>query len=120
MSWDERIHFAKETRFIDECSLETERILANRTISISFHRISVRVGEHDTKTSPDCKTIKTSGKPICAPPVQEISVEESIAHPDYDSRDKRRRYNDVALVRLQRPVQFHGKYHYSDMNTSSK
>ncbi|KAJ6597425.1 Serine protease grass, partial [Pseudolycoriella hygida] len=61
--------------------------------------IAVRLGEYDTTTDIDCQLIGT--EQMCAPPVQDIPIEEKFAHPMYD---KPRFSNDVAILRLARPA----------------
>uniref|UniRef100_U5EYJ2 CLIP domain-containing serine protease n=1 Tax=Corethrella appendiculata TaxID=1370023 RepID=U5EYJ2_9DIPT len=54
-----------------------------------------RLGEHDFATTQDCK-LTDSGK-ICARPVQDIPIDKTIQHPDYNHP---RYNNDIALIRL--------------------
>ncbi|KAE8741045.1 Serine Protease [Frankliniella occidentalis] len=61
--------------------------------------VTVRLGEHDLTSDLDCNCI--GGGDICAPPVVDVDVEEAVAHPEYVSGGRR---NDIALVRLARPV----------------
>ncbi|KAH8385649.1 hypothetical protein KR200_005317, partial [Drosophila serrata] len=65
---------------------------------------SVRLGEWDTRTDPDCET-QTNGKRVCAPNHIDIEVEKAILHERYvpNSVDQR---NDIALLRLKRSVSF--------------
>uniref|UniRef100_A0A1L8DQA5 CLIP domain-containing serine protease n=1 Tax=Nyssomyia neivai TaxID=330878 RepID=A0A1L8DQA5_9DIPT len=62
----------------------------------SFVLNGVRVGEYDTSKDHDC----IGGE--CLPKVQDILVEETILHPEYNSRKHK---NDIALLRLKEPVQ---------------
>jgi len=62
-----------------------------------MYRATVRVGEYNQDTDPDC----SNG--ICAPPYQEIEVSELIAHENYDVTKKKE--NDIALIRLKSAVQ---------------
>ncbi|XP_063880605.1 CLIP domain-containing serine protease HP8-like [Scylla paramamosain] len=57
----------------------------------------VRLGEHTLNTAVDCE------KGLCAPPPQNIPVEQIITHPEYESPCKE--CNDIALLRLSRPAQ---------------
>lgn len=68
-------------------------------MKIVLKRVGVRLGEYDTSTEIDCTII--GKEELCAPPVQDISIEEAIHHPDYDSP---RFSNDVAVIRLSRPA----------------
>lgn len=64
---------------------------------------SVRLGEHDLRTERDCESFPNLGQ-LCSEPVVDVGVEESIPHPDFDKR-----FNisdDIALLRLERNVQF--------------
>lgn len=65
---------------------------------------SVRLGEWDTRTDPDCTT-QMNGQRICAPKHIDIEVEKGIIHEMYapNSVDQR---NDIALVRLKRSVRY--------------
>ncbi|XP_034237604.1 CLIP domain-containing serine protease 14D-like, partial [Thrips palmi] len=66
--------------------------------------VSVRLGEHDTKTSPDCRPDFFGGQ-ICAAPAVDVPVERAIPHPEYAKNDPNH-YHDIALLRLSRDVQF--------------
>uniref|UniRef100_A0A1A9VFY2 CLIP domain-containing serine protease n=1 Tax=Glossina austeni TaxID=7395 RepID=A0A1A9VFY2_GLOAU len=63
--------------------------------------IGVRLGEHDLSKDFDCEQRGT--KEFCAPPVEDFGVERIIVHPKYTVRSTS---NDVALVRLDRKVEF--------------
>ncbi|XP_026832533.1 spaetzle-processing enzyme-like [Drosophila erecta] len=65
---------------------------------------SVRLGEWDTRTDPDCAT-QMNGQRICAPNHIDIEVEKGITHEQYapNSVDQQ---NDIALVRLKRSVSY--------------
>lgn len=64
---------------------------------------SVRLGEYDTTTNPDC--VQDDEDVVCADEVVSIPVAERIPHEAYKplSRDQR---NDIALLRLSRDVTF--------------
>ncbi|EDW43356.1 GM26518 [Drosophila sechellia] len=79
--------------------------LANRKlekVGVVLH--SVRLGEWDTRTDPDCTT-HMNGQRICAPSHIDIEVEKGIVHDQYvpNSVDQQ---NDIALVRLRRSVSY--------------
>lgn len=59
----------------------------------------VELGEHDTKTDPDCDSLK------CAPPVQKIRVKRTIPHRSYHHNSKGHRH-DIALIFLEEHVTF--------------
>lgn len=62
------------------------------------------MGEHDLRTNPDCR--KLFKKNVCSPAVEDIGVEKIITHPKYNER---KRINDIALIKLERDVQFQSK-----------
>lgn len=57
--------------------------------------MSVRLGEHNLKTDPDCHDV--DGTVECADPVQDIDIAEAIPH---DQFNQPAFANDIALVRL--------------------
>lgn len=59
-----------------------------------------RVGETDLSTAVDC--FDFAGEKDCADPPQDIPVALVITHPSYDFRTKK---NDIALIKLTKPVQ---------------
>ncbi|KAJ2938769.1 hypothetical protein O0L34_g3390 [Tuta absoluta] len=59
----------------------------------------VRLGEWNTSSVNDCVMDD------CASPVQDIRVEEIIAHEGYDPQDSNQ-HNDIALLRLAQPAQY--------------
>lgn len=59
--------------------------------------VSVRLGEHNTLTNPDCEGY------YCAEPVQDINVVRVTVHQDYDVRLFR---NDLAILQLEQPARF--------------
>lgn len=63
----------------------------------------VRLGEWDLTTTEDCETT-VGGGTFCAPPVQDFQPEEIIPHPSYNTRV--RFSDDIALIRLDRPINF--------------
>ncbi|XP_053693703.1 phenoloxidase-activating factor 3-like [Sabethes cyaneus] len=63
--------------------------------------ISVRVGELDLTSPIDCLIIEEEME--CAPPPQDIKVVNITRHPLHSERGKK---NDIALLRLERPVEF--------------
>lgn len=62
--------------------------------------IGVVLGDLDIHTDPDCENM--DGVTICASPAQNITVEEVISHPGYDTN----LHNDIALIRLSEPADF--------------
>lgn len=59
--------------------------------------MSVRLGEHNLLTEPDCE----DGE--CADPVIDVPIAERIIHVSYDPRLEVQP-NDIALIRLSHPV----------------
>lgn len=78
----------------NECS---SYICYNQTSSF---RVQVRLGEYNVNFDPDCQD------GVCAPPVQDINVEEYVCHTGYNSKLKQ---NDICLIRLVTPIQFNSK-----------
>nr|QXF31018.1 trypsin family serine protease [Frankliniella occidentalis] len=68
--------------------------------------VTVRLGEHDARTEVDCSILGNTS--VCAPPAVDVRVEEVISHPEYVKSTRRRDglWNDIALLRLARPVEF--------------
>lgn len=56
------------------------------------------LGEHNTRTAEDCDS-----DGFCAPPVQVISAESVISHPQYNRRTF---VNDIGLIRLRSNIDF--------------
>ncbi|XP_068082095.1 CLIP domain-containing serine protease B4 [Anabrus simplex] len=64
---------------------------------------SVRLGEHNLDEETDCD-VETK---VCAPEPLNIDVEEGVPHPQYKGAvNKSDQKNDIALIRLKRPVSF--------------
>lgn len=57
--------------------------------------VSVRLGEHDTESDEDC--IGSGERRKCAPPIQEIDIEQAIFHKNYSPT---KFSNDIGLLRL--------------------
>lgn len=65
------------------------------------YRSSVRVGEFDTSTDPDC-----AGSGFCAPSIVNHAINHVIVHPDYVSG---KYHHDIALLVLKTPLNYTGK-----------
>lgn len=65
---------------------------------------SVRLGEWDIRTNPDCE-VDINGKKSCAPPFIELGIEKAISHPNYISSSSEQFY-DIALLRLEQTVTY--------------
>ena len=72
-----------------------------------LYRINVRLGEWDL-SSPGRDCVTSNGIQICNQQEVNVGVEETIPHPSYTDRDTNKA-PDIALIRLNRPVQFTGK-----------
>ncbi|XP_017059007.2 serine protease grass-like [Drosophila ficusphila] len=59
--------------------------------------LRVRLGEQDLTSELDCTT--SGYQKVCAPPVEEFSIEEWIIHENFDRNSG---WNDIALIRLNR------------------
>ncbi|KAF2905238.1 hypothetical protein ILUMI_00962 [Ignelater luminosus] len=63
--------------------------------------VSVRLGEWDVTTNPDCRQIGRYG--ICAASVERIDIAQTISHPYYS---KRTESNDIGLIKLAKDIIF--------------
>jgi secreted trypsin-like serine protease len=69
-----------------------------------YSLVSVRLGEWDTTTAKDCDD-SFANEEVCNDPPVDISIAEKIPHEGYN-RDDKHNYNDIAILRLSRPVQY--------------
>jgi transmembrane serine protease 9 len=67
----------------------------------TFSRKLVRLGEHNSRTNPDCMD------EVCAPPVQDIDIEEFFSYGGYGVPIAK---HDIALLRLQHKPDMNGAY----------
>uniref|UniRef100_A0A1Y1KNE4 CLIP domain-containing serine protease n=1 Tax=Photinus pyralis TaxID=7054 RepID=A0A1Y1KNE4_PHOPY len=92
-------------------------VINNRYILTSAHCLSknreiklkeVRCGEYNLNTAIDCEGEDGPAydTTICAPPVQDIGIEEIIAHPGYNVKSFT---NDIGLIRLEKPLNFNAE-----------
>jgi len=63
--------------------------------------VGVRLGEYDMNQDMDCVQDDTYSE-ICSNPVEDFGIEEKIIHPGYSRNGP----NDIALIRLDRTVEF--------------
>lgn len=70
----------------------------------SWRLTTVRLGEYDTKSNPDCVKEK-DGSQVCADPVLDVGIEETIAHEKYDPFNIYQLY-DIALIRMNQNISF--------------
>lgn len=71
-----------------------------------FFRVSIRLGEWNTDTEEDC--LSGSRVRVCSDKPLDVDVEKTIVHSGYSMTDRNRR-NDIALVKLRRPVTYTSK-----------
>ncbi|KAH8285572.1 hypothetical protein KR054_011080 [Drosophila jambulina] len=80
-------------------------LINHRYVLTAYHCINhgetltVRLGEYDTSTNPDC-----SGSD-CIPPYEEFEVDKAIRNKEYFRAN---RFHDIALLRLSREVEYKG------------
>lgn len=65
---------------------------------------SVRLGEHNLATNPDCEPLNNGGT-ICAPPAVDISIAEKIVHEKYKMYSSSS-HDDIALIRVAQSINF--------------
>lgn len=68
--------------------------------------LGVRLGEYNTDSDQDCVD-EGFGSKYCSDSPVDVEVEKVISHEDYD-HTIRGQYNDIALIRLKRDVQYTG------------
>ncbi|XP_037932533.1 serine protease easter-like [Teleopsis dalmanni] len=73
-------------------------------IPIDWKLTGVRLGEWDTTSNPDCE-VDVRGKQDCAPEHIDVTVEQTIPHPQYNPSSKNQA-NDIALLRLSRDITY--------------
>lgn len=78
--------------------------VVGKDIPKSWKLSHVRLGEWDTSKDEDC-VIYGNDKKDCTDPVQDIAIEHSFPHQGYDPHS-RTQLHDIALLRLDRNVQF--------------
>ena len=79
-------------------------LLATRLVNCNF-RVSVRLGECNIETSPDCFYKGQEKK--CAPVELSVPIEDAIQHEAYDP-DVLGKFDDIALLRLDRNITYSG------------
>lgn len=73
----------------------------------------VLLGEWDTTTDPDCRTLIAIKE--CTDPVEKYNIEESIPHPYYTQKNNN---NDIGLIRVDRDIVYTGTKARSSMKTN--
>nr|Q8I6K0.1 RecName: Full=Phenoloxidase-activating factor 3; AltName: Full=Prophenoloxidase-activating factor III; AltName: Full=Serine protease-like protein PPAF-3; Contains: RecName: Full=Phenoloxidase-activating factor 3 light chain; Contains: RecName: Full=Phenoloxidase-activating factor 3 heavy chain; Flags: Precursor [Holotrichia diomphalia]BAC15604.1 prophenoloxidase activating factor-III [Holotrichia diomphalia] len=74
---------------------------AHCVVSSSYTVTMVRLGEWDLRATQDC--VGSGSYQYCSPPPQDIGIESITSHPNYE-KSSRGVFNDIALIRLARPV----------------
>ena len=96
------------------CAIRTSRKYSefSSDFSTEFHiwfahfSIGVRLGEHNIATNPDCQRSRKIS--YCAPPVEDVGIANILPHPDFNGRTLS---NDVAIITLDRAVEFQSTCH---------
>lgn len=74
-----------------------QKFIFKSILNTSSRSYSVRLGEYDEKTNPDCEKVDNSQKDLCADTYQDIIIDIAIAHPDYSQTLYT---NDIGIIRL--------------------
>lgn len=78
--------------------------IVGKDLPKSWSLKSVRLGEYDTNTDPDCISDGYNSV-VCAPSVVNVDIEKTIVHENYSPTNKHQ-LNDIALLRLSQDVKF--------------
>ncbi|RZC14238.1 uncharacterized protein BDFB_008011, partial [Asbolus verrucosus] len=84
--------------------LTAAHCVKGRNLPNNTKLLSVRLGEDNIETNPDCYYIGFAWRQ-CLDPSIDVPVEQAIVHEDYDPEDPNQ-YHDIALLRLQSKVLF--------------
>ena len=78
---------------------------------IFFLRVGfVRLGEHRIGNKIDCVVDESTNQSTCADPPVDINVKKILIHQGYaDAQTGMQLVNDIALLRLEKPVNFTSK-----------
>lgn len=98
---ENKLRLRRQQIFVDyDQKRQTYFVQCYRQWCLSLRRASVRLGELDERTDPDCYQFE------CADPVQDFYPSVVKVHSEYDKPKFR---NDLALIRLDRPVNITSK-----------
>ncbi|KAI9584871.1 hypothetical protein GQX74_006766 [Glossina fuscipes] len=99
---------AKEKRHLCVGSLINHRYVITAAHCLESHLdlglSSVRLGEWDTSTNPDC-ILNAYGEAFCAPKHIIVMIEHAVPHPLYKPNSKNS-INDIGLLRLERNIRY--------------
>ncbi|XP_070507428.1 serine protease easter-like [Chironomus tepperi] len=84
--------------------LTSSRCVKGKSLPQSWQLIHVRLGEYNLDTEIDCDDAYVYEK-VCSDPPIDVRIAEIIPHPQYNPNDKSQ-FNDIALLRLEKDVQF--------------
>ncbi|XP_028047881.1 CLIP domain-containing serine protease 2 [Monomorium pharaonis] len=84
--------------------LTAAHCIKGKDLPTNWRLTSVRLGEYDTDTDPDCVQDSETTQ-VCADDPVTVGVEEQIAHEEYRPLSRDQRY-DIALLRLSYDVMF--------------
>ena len=84
--------------------LTSGRCVRGKAILQSWKLNYVRLGDWNLDTDMDCDDAYVYDK-VCSDPPIDVKIAEIIPHPQYNTNDKNQ-FNDIALLRLERDVQY--------------